>query len=334
VTVDDSQQEPTTEGSPPAGETSAPTDQQDQEVSVSTPEPTEERQQQQQEVEGEATPTQEPAPITERPVVQEESPVGEIEEEDDANEEEQLASSTALRPPYDETSDTGVLKSLRLYDDLRARDPTEFVRPDGTNVDLLELPDGEQVAFCHLSAIIPFTFGPPFVPWLTAFEDAASIAMAVEHLNSGNGVNVPEVEGLNERCNVRFTLEFADTEFSGGVTLGHVVDQVGREPGSVDRIPCAFLGAYRSAVSIPMSLVTGVFEYPQISGASTSAALEDKSQYPLFGRTIPTDAGNAIPIIIHLRSVFTIKHLAVINVNDAVSTNCWLSNSVSNFSFL
>lgn len=211
----------------------------------------------------------------------------------------------------------GILKSLRLYDDLRARSPGDFRRGEGdyVNVDLLSTPEGE-VAFCHLSSMISFTLGDD-VPWLTAFEDAAVIAMAIQHLNTGDGRIVPEVEGLNQRCNVRFTAEFADTEFSGGVTLNQVVHQTSRQPGTKDRIPCAFVGAYRSAVSLPMSIVTGLLGYPQISGASTSADLDDKSQYPLFGRTIPADSGNAIPIVRYIREVFDVTHLAVINVNDA-----------------
>jgi ABC-type branched-subunit amino acid transport system substrate-binding protein len=96
-----------------------------------------------------------------------------------------------------------------------------------------------------------------------------------------------------------------------------VVEQINREPGSPASLPCAFIGAYRSAVSIPMSIVTGLFGYPQVSGASTSADLDDSSQYPLFARTLPSDTGNAIPIIIYMRNVLGIKHLAVIFQKDA-----------------
>jgi ABC-type branched-subunit amino acid transport system substrate-binding protein len=37
----------------------------------------------------------------------------------------------------------------------------------------------------------------------------------------------------------------------------------------------------------------------------------------MFSRTIPSDAGNAIPVIRYIREVFGVKYLAVINVNDA-----------------
>jgi len=196
---------------------------------------------------------------------------------------------------------------------------TDHARPEGSNVDVVIDPaSGEEIALCHLSAILPFTHGEgSYIPQPPAFEDVASIALAAHHLNTGDGSIVPEIQGLNERCKVRFTMESADSEYTPGVGLEHVVDQINREPNTSERIPCAFIGAYRSAVSIPMSIVSGLFGYPQISGASTSVDLDDKSQYPLFGRTVPSDEGTATPIIKFMHQLVHIKHLAVINVNDA-----------------
>ena len=219
-----------------------------------------------------------------------------------------------------------ILTSLPKYDLFRvaASVSGSVVRKEGSNLDTFDFskgppPDGDNdsnIAICHLSTVLPFTQGD-FKPVEPQYEDAVALALAVHQMNVGDGSIVPEIEGLNERCPIRFTFELADTEYDGGVTLGHVVDQVGRDPTGPQSIPCAFIGAYRSAVSIPTSIVTGVFGYPQVSGGSTSADLDDKSQYPLFGRTIPSDAGNAIPIVIYMRHVLQIQHLAVINVNDA-----------------
>ena len=179
----------------------------------------------------------------------------------------------------------------------------------------------EDVVLCHLSALLPFTTGN-YVPAERGFESAANIALAAHHLNVGDSSIVPELEGLPNRCPIRFTTEFADTEYSGGVSLNHLVEQTGRDPTTDNVIesppnPCAFIGAYRSAVSIPTSIVTGLLGYPQISPASTSADLDDETQYPLFGRTVPSDAGNAVPIIRFMREVLNIQHLAIVNVNDA-----------------
>jgi hypothetical protein len=176
----------------------------------------------------------------------------------------------------DASDDGGVLSSLRLYEQLRQDLPEDFVRPpeeDNTNVELFTMPDGNEIAFCHISVLLPFTKGDN-IPWLLTHEDAAIVALALQDLNEGNGIIIPEIEGLNKRCNVRFTTEWADTAFTPGVAIKAAVEQLNRPVP--EQTPCAFLGAYRSAVSMPTSIVTGIFGRPQISAASTSADLDDK----------------------------------------------------------
>jgi hypothetical protein len=204
--------------------------------------------------------------------------------------------------------------TLRMYDALRAN-ATNVTRETGSNVDKF-MQGGQEIVLCHLSAITSFTTGDS-IPRETIFEDGASYILAVEHLNTGDGSIVPQVQGLNQRCPIRFTTEFADDQYSGGIALGHVVEQTSRTRNSAKPLPCAFLGAARSSITIPMSIVTGLLGYPQVSSSATSSSLDDKSQYPLFGRTVPSDAGTAIPIIQFLNDIVHVKHLAVINVNDA-----------------
>jgi len=208
-----------------------------------------------------------------------------------------------------------VLDSLRLYDRLRLN-ATAVNRREGSNVDHFMTETGKEIPLCHLSGLLPFSY-PDVVPYIVGFEWSASVSLAAQHLNTGNGVIVPEVEGLNKKCKIRFTTEFADTRYIEGVALERVIDQVKRTPGSLtERIPCAFIGADRSADSIPTSIVTGLMGYPQISPAATSVSLDDKSQHPLFGRTVPSDDGNTVPIVKFLRNVLNIKHLALIHVSD------------------
>ncbi|GKY96680.1 hypothetical protein MPSEU_000627600 [Mayamaea pseudoterrestris] len=204
--------------------------------------------------------------------------------------------------------DTGVLTSLRYYDQIRS-DATSVERKPKSNVDLL--PD-ENIAICHISHITSFTHGD-YTPTRVEVEDAYSVALALHHLNVGDGSIVPQVAGLPDRCNVRFTVEYTDDQDQGGVSLAAVVEQTSR----VQHLPCAFIGNSRSSVSIPTSIVTGFLGYPQISGYSTSVELDDPSQYPLFGRTIPSDVGNSVPIIKFMVDVLQLEHLVVINVNDA-----------------
>lgn len=217
----------------------------------------------------------------------------------------------------------GILDSLRYYDELRAS-ASSVVRPIDSNLDIL-LDGDQEIAVCHLPVIVPFTQGNNNL-FKATYEDAAAVALAAQHLNAGDGSLVPDVQGLNERCKIRFTTEFRDTEYSPGTALQHVVDITGRE--LPEQKPCAFLGAYRSAVSIPTSIVTSVLGYPQVSASSTSSDLDDKQQYTLFGRTVPSDAGNAVPLIMYLYDVLKVKHLAAINVNGMPNTTAWSIHSL------
>ena len=66
--------------------------------------------------------------------------------------------------------------------------------------------------------------------------------------------------------------------------------------------PHLMVGAARSAASMPTALVSGIYDVPMISYWSTSAKLDDTSEYPRFMRTIPTDdvrASTQPPTIAH-----------------------------------
>lgn len=222
------------------------------------------------------------------------------------------------------TTSQGVLTSLRELDALRSDVGNAWVREEGSHIDN-RVVDGSSsttspLAICHLDAFLPFTSASGVPPTKKNYEEGASIALAVQHLNAGDGSISREVQGLNERCNIRFTVEFEDTQYDGGRTVNHVIDVLNRDPAT-ERAPCAFVGAYRSSISIPSSLLTGLQRYPQVSGASTSSDLDNKGQYPYFARTVPSDAGNAVSIIQFLSNVLKIEHLAVININDAYGNN-------------
>ncbi len=90
--------------------------------------------------------------------------------------------------------------------------------------------------------------------------------------------------------------------------MDHINNIFSREP-VVEQLPCAFIGATRSAVSIPTSIITGLRGYPQISPISTSTQLEETTQFQLFGRTIPSDAGTAVPAILYLRHELGVNNM-------------------------
>ena len=218
---------------------------------------------------------------------------------------------------HDETT----FKSVRDLADLRrlavGSNQTRITRPFGSNLDTLEdLSSGDKLAVCNLLAFQPFTDGSRTSIRL-GFEHSVPVVLAAHHLNTGDGSLVPQVQGLNDRCPIRFMVEMVDTEFSGGPALRNLEEVSKRDPLGPVPQPCGIVGAFRSAVSIPSSIISGFLGIPQISGGSTSTDLDDTLQYPLFGRTVPSDAGTAITVIRFFREVLQAQHLAVIHINDA-----------------
>ncbi|CAB9513432.1 Metabotropic glutamate receptor-like protein [Seminavis robusta] len=218
---------------------------------------------------------------------------------------------------FDDSTDSGkpiILSSLHRLDEL-LHDTNASARErlmPGVNADTVAtIPEGKQFLRCHLAALLDFSHGDN-VPYKHAFEAAAAIALAVHHLNEGVGWIVPEVTGLHQRCPIRFTAEFADTEYDQGVALKHVIDMTDRDKHK----PCAFIGAPSSDISIPTAIVTSIRGYPQISSQSTSEQLDDNAQFPLFGRTVPSDVDNAVPIVKWFRDKLGATHLAVVHVNN------------------
>lgn len=212
------------------------------------------------------------------------------------------------------SSNAQVLNTFQTYEHLRAN-ATNVTRIK--SVDVVENGNG-KTPFCHLAMVMPFSqLVPERTPVdLGVFQGQAAVMLAIEHLNTGNGTIVQEVEGLDQRCPMKFTAEIFESSYSRIEAVDTVIDLVSRQPG-IERLPCAFLGARWSSVSIPSSTVTGLKGYPQISPISTSGTLDDKGQFPLFGRTIPSDAGTAVPAILYLRYQLGVKHLAIVHVNDA-----------------
>lgn len=211
------------------------------------------------------------------------------------------------------------LFSLAEVEAFRHDNETTISRPRGSNVDILtDSTTGESYAHCSLSHIGPFSngFGTPYS---FSHEDAVAMTLALSHLNTGDGSIVPQLEGLNERCKVRFTMETADAGWSEGRALEHVIDQTRREIDGEKPIPCGFIGAYSSASTTPMAIITSILKYPMMSSTETRDSMNDQDQYPLFSRTVPADNDRTGPLILYFRDVLKLTHVAVLNANEESS---------------
>ncbi|KAG7339697.1 7 transmembrane sweet-taste receptor of 3 GCPR [Nitzschia inconspicua] len=230
-----------------------------------------------------------------------------------------------------------VLSSLPVIDsflaDYHLHYPENVRRRSNSIVDLVDLRTSEDeywdedenataainLPHCHVVGMLPFTpFRNVSYANLATYEEAVAVALALQHLNTGNGSIIDELEGL-ECSNMAFTLEFLDTHFMPGMAIDDVFEfssRSGRRQNEGLR-PCSFVGAVRSAVTLPTSLLTGHRGFVQVSGSSTALQLDEKDQYPLFARTIPSDMDNVKPILEYFRYRLRVTHLAVLTMNEA-----------------
>lgn len=77
--------------------------------------------------------------------------------------------------------------------------------------------------------------------------------------------------------------------------------------------PFAILGAARSVVSQAVGILGSAFDLPQISSSSTASTLDD---LPFFGRTVPTNQGDAHATIVYLKRL-GVSHLGVLHIEDS-----------------
>jgi len=221
-------------------------------------------------------------------------------------------------------SNNNVLSSLLELEELRTS-ATSVTR--NGNLDLVH--DGvsstetNPVLVCNLAPLLPLSYGGAYGTirnFAGSHEAISAIALAAHHLNVGDGSVVPVVANLagKDSCPLRFGLmEVTDTGLSESIAVDGVIQMT--DPSGIDggekRLPCAIFGAVRSAVSVPTAIISGIRGYPQFSALSTSDKLDDKIQYPYFGRTDVSEGGQAISVL-NLYIKWGVKRAAVVHVDD------------------
>ncbi|KAG7337152.1 7 transmembrane sweet-taste receptor of 3 GCPR [Nitzschia inconspicua] len=232
---------------------------------------------------------------------------------------------------------------------------------DLSHPSLLNDNNEKDSALCHMISLFPFVVDKEAV--VSGYESAFATYLAIRQLNQRDGSIVREVNDDLSDCNIQFSIEYLNTHYNAGRALNALMQrivgnsnnrnmdmdtdstpEVEEEEGddqeddsSSSQLlpqPCAFLGAYRSSISAPTATLTSFQGYPQISGMSTSSDLNDRLSFPLFGRTIPSDAGTAQVVAMHYASL-GISHLAVLATNDSFG-NAYASElrkAVSNLGF-
>ena len=172
----------------------------------------------------------------------------------------------------------------------------------------------DSIQLCYLPYLIRFSVDGEPDNKSGSYEGMAAVSLALEHLNTGNGVITPEITNINERCPLQFYSDSFDTKSKPAEGLDQLVRLTDPDPQKL--VPFAILGAGQSSISMSTASYSSLRDLVQISPVSTSTLLDDEDQYPLFGRTIPSDDGTATPLLALLTS-WNVNHIAIVHTYSA-----------------
>jgi len=135
---------------------------------------------------------------------------------------------------------------------------------------------------------------------------------AARDFNARDGRYVPAFANLSG-CDKQIKLTLADSRTLGAQVLKSVLDEVaGHRVGSLHGI----VGPARSSQSVHIAPVTGTLDIIQLSYHATSPMLDNKQDFPRFGRTITADSAVAAAIV-ELWVERSLSYAAVFYVSDA-----------------
>ena len=149
----------------------------------------------------------------------------------------------------------------------------------------------------------------------TAAKPAGELALtttgllAVEHFNARNGKYVKELAALGD-CSVQMTTAVEDDGSDASLSVRNMFKMI--DSGVP---PDVVIGTDTSSSSRATAVVSGVFGIPQLSYWATSSTLDNKVDYPLFMRSIPTDDALAFSVCKYWVSK-GYKFASVVYVND------------------
>jgi Receptor family ligand binding region/7 transmembrane sweet-taste receptor of 3 GCPR len=203
---------------------------------------------------------------------------------------------------------TATVRSLRYYQDLR-NSSLPFRTKTTSQIVEVELESQQHIRLMHLAQILPHE------PTSANIYMNAAGVLALRHFNERSNVVVPNLSETLDGCNIYMTMDLLDSQHSPYDSIAEFHSYFRHEQTLHAPHPTGVVGAFVSVVSMPLSVLTGAYEIPQISPASTAAVLDDSDTSPMFGRTIPTNLGDATATAIYLKSL-GVTHFGIIFVGD------------------
>jgi hypothetical protein len=231
-------------------------------------------------------------------------------------------------------------RSLSYFDDIwqNALDSTAdgILRSESSEVIRVEVNETTTIRLGKLLGILPTSVGNEDVarPFWLSIEVAAFLA--VIDFNERSSKFSDSIYESTRDCNLFLTMDFRDSAFSPIVAGKEFQDTFlfSNEQNLMRPRPMAVVGPVRSEVSDIVSTLGGVGTTktkgvddgddthssgsggtPNISPSARSARLDNNEQYPFFGRTIPTNTGEAMALCLYLQSI-NVRRLAILHVSD------------------
>ena len=161
----------------------------------------------------------------------------------------------------------------------------------------------------EVKTYLPFSNGT-HIRNTDVFNDAFAALLSVWHFNNIDKSPILSKDEIKE-CAVKLTMEILDTQFSPTETTKSFTSILKQPPTMRNPPPTAVVGAYRSAVSSPLAILTGVKKIPQVSWAAAAADFDSKAQYPMFGRTVASSTGEARAALKFFQTMQS-THIAVV----------------------
>jgi hypothetical protein len=215
-------------------------------------------------------------------------------------------------------SSSGVtLECLRFYDELRVSPANVLAATSSSSHVVRTTVNGTTYRLCHLASMLPSTYdGKNLQADFGLITEAAGM-LAMIDFNIRSDAIVPDLLARIKDCDVRLTMEFQDTQFSPIEASRILTQDILRRSHSLETPqPISMVGATRSAVTGPLAVLGGIHELPIVSYGSTSSQLDQVDAYPYFGRSVPTNAGDAVATVSYLRKVLGVTHCGCIFVKD------------------
>lgn len=224
--------------------------------------------------------------------------------------EERASSCTPGRKRRLENVDVSRPSAPGFYDDLRLNSSVILGTPITTNssavYQVTTIPQGntpsQTYRLAEFKAFLPFSNDGENILQATTLNSLA-ILLAIYHFNNVEFSPFLTTDHVANCPDLRITVEFLDSFFTAIEAARNMASVLLRNKSFELPPAAAVIGAVRSTVTAPLGILAGANGIPHINAVSTATDFDDKSVYPLFGRTVTNTDGEAAVAVKFFQSI-------------------------------